>query len=325
MLNDVKFENFEREILDTIYDEVVPYSQMEKNEKYFLNGVVRYLKPKKILEVGVAHGGGSAIILNAIKDLSDSNLFSVDYCEKVYGSDIRYTNKLSGYVIDEKFPSLKDKWKIFRGGDISKFIENIGGDIDLLVLDTAHIHPWETLNFICVLPFMKKNSWVILHDISLPLIKDREEDLACRYLYGHVVSDEKIMPVSDIDSYFANIGAFKVMDDTKKYVGNLFESLLISWQAMPEIFNEYDFPLATPMLEEDISNIKKIIEKYYPEYSNFFEHIIEAQRTILKHKVEKYKSLLGIIERNFPYVITLAGKLKKLIKKTYFYKKFRRF
>ncbi|MBR2208729.1 MAG: hypothetical protein IJ859_08000 [Synergistaceae bacterium] len=124
MNNKIKFEDFERERLDEIFDKVSPYSQMQKNEKYFLNGAVRYLKPKNILEVGIAHGGGSAIILNAIKDL-DSRLTSIDYCEKFYGNDI---DKPSGYIVDEKFSYLKkDNWRVFRGGDVSKFIENVGG------------------------------------------------------------------------------------------------------------------------------------------------------------------------------------------------------
>ena len=122
ILFNVKFEDFERERLDEIFDDVTPFSQMQKNEKYFLNGAVRYLKPKNILEVGIAHGGGSAIILNAIKDIDGAKLISVDYCEKFYGKDI---DKPSGYIVDEKFSHLKNKWTRYLGGDVSKFIEEI--------------------------------------------------------------------------------------------------------------------------------------------------------------------------------------------------------
>ncbi len=283
----IQFEECERERLDEIYDNVAPYSEMQKNEKYFLNGIIRYFKPAKILEVGVASGGGSAIILNAIKDIPGAKLISVDYCEKYYGGN---TDKLSGYLVDEKFSHLKDKWTVYRGGDISRFIEKVGGDIDMLVLDTAHIHPWETLNFLCILPFMKLNaSWVVLHDINLQCVEERDEDLACRYLFSHVVSDEKIMPVSDYDFYFANIGAFRVVDDTVKYVRNLFESLLITWDALPGSFDKKFFPHAAIMRSEDISDIKNIINKYYPEYTEFFGHIVEAQNIILRNKVNDYK------------------------------------
>ena len=283
---DVRFEEYERERLDEIYDVVAKYSEMEKNEQYFLNGIIRYFKPEKILEVGVAKGGGTAKILNAIKDLPNSHLTSVDYCEKYYGGNV---DKLSGYLVDEQFSHLKSKWTIYRGGDISRYIERIGGDIDMLVLDTAHIHPWETLNFLCVLPFMKRNSWVVLHDINLQCLKSREDDLACRYLFSHVVSDAKILPaVSDHDFHFANIGAFRVTDDTVKYIRNLFESLLNPWAAMPGVFDKRVFPCATPILPEDLRDIKNIINKYYPDYKEFFEYVIEAQNLIVQHKHEIY-------------------------------------
>ncbi|MBQ7195826.1 MAG: hypothetical protein IJS40_00265 [Synergistaceae bacterium] len=149
---------------------------------------------------------------------------------------------------------------------------------------------------------MKKDSWVVLHDISVQLYKYREEDLACRYLFGHVVSDEKLTPAPDFDPYFSNIGAFKITDDTRKYIGNLFESLLIPWQALPFFYDKIYFPYATPMLEEDLNDIWKIISKYYPERKEFFEHAIEAQKTIIKHKIEQRTGLKAAIKRNFPYL-----------------------
>ena len=265
---------------------------MEKTERYFLNGIIRYFKPTKILEAGVASGGGSAIILNAIKDLPSSQLISINYHE---GN----SNKLSGFVVDEQFPHLKDKWTIYRGGDVSHFIERVGSDIDLLVLDTAHIHPWETLNFLCILPFMKRDSWVVLHDVSLHYMPGREEDLACRYLYGHVVSDVKIMPAPEKKiPYFSNIGAFHVNDDTVKYIVNLFESLLCPWMAMPGVFDKKVFPNATPMLPKDLDDIRKIIGKYYPDYAEFFEHVIEFQQGIVEHKTAYHNHWRTTWQRN---------------------------
>ncbi len=85
-----------------IYDVIEPYSEMSKNERYFLNGIIRALKPRKILEVGVSSGGGSAIILNAISDIDGAKLYSVDYAEKAY----KYPDKLSGFLVNEKFPEL---------------------------------------------------------------------------------------------------------------------------------------------------------------------------------------------------------------------------
>ena len=297
--------------MDEIYDIVAPRSEMQRNERYFLNGIVRYLKPAKILEVGVASGGGSSIILNAIRDLPSSQLISVDYCEKYYGGN---TDKLSGWLVDEQFPQLKGKWTIYRGGDISRYIERVGGDIDLLVLDTAHIHPWETLNFLCVLPFMKPGSWCVLHDVSLPYLPGREEDLACRYLYGHVATDCRIMPAPDEGyiPHFSNIGAFHVTEDTVKYSGGLFESLLCPWMAIPGAFDKTVFRYGTPILESDIDDIRAIIRKYYPEQADFFEHSIEFQKGIARHRTEQYRSFRATWERNFPLSYRLVRAAKRL-------------
>ena len=329
----LKFEEYDHEYLDEIFGIVNLYSQMAKTEKYFLNGMVRCFKPAKILEVGIARGGGSAIILNAIKDIPSSQLISVDYCEKYYGGD---TDKLSGYLVDEKFAHLKDKWTVYRGGDISHFIERLGGDIDMLVLDTAHIHPWETLNFLCVLPFMKNDSWVVLHDVSLPYLPGREEDLACRYLYGHVVSDCKLMPAPEEHyiPHFSNIGAFHVIDDTVKYAGNLFESLLCPWAALPGVFDKKVFPCATPMLPEDLADIRRVISKYYPDYAEFFEHAIEFQQGIIEHKTAHHNHWRSVWERNFPlsyrvlvFIENIPSRIKSFWKRISpsSYERFRRF
>lgn len=40
-LSNIKFEDFEREKLDEIYNIIAPYSEMEKNERYFLNGIIK--------------------------------------------------------------------------------------------------------------------------------------------------------------------------------------------------------------------------------------------------------------------------------------------
>ena len=242
---------------------------MQKNERYFLNGMVRSIKPRKVLEVGVFNGGGSSIILNAISDVDEARLYSLEYVEKSYTDP----NKPSGFLVGEKFPQFLDKWQIFRGGDASRHIEEVGGDIDLLVLDTVHIHPWETLNFLCILPFMKlSGSYTILHDITLEYagMKSRNH-LACRYLFSHVVSDEKFSPKPDREGLPSNIGAFKVSEVTMRYANNLFESLLIPWESK--------------VLPEDLETISAIIRKYYsPEQYRFFCDAVSFQEYLEKRK-----------------------------------------
>ena len=71
-------ENFEQERFFEIENKLKGFIEMTTDEQRFVNGMVRKVKPKKIVEIGVAYGGTSAIILNAIKDIKDSKLYSID-------------------------------------------------------------------------------------------------------------------------------------------------------------------------------------------------------------------------------------------------------
>lgn len=298
----IPYEDFEQERLDPIYDIVAPYSEMDKNQRYFLNGLIRSLKPKKILEVGVSSGGGSAIILNAISDIDDAKLYSVDYLEKAY----RHPEKPSGFIVEEKFPKLMDKWKVYRGGDISCFIEDIGGDIDFLMLDSAHVHPWETLNFLCVLPFMKNFSYAAVHDLTLFVRPgSRFSSKASCYLFASVVSDQKIKPVpSDIDNQFAgiaNMGAFRVSEDTRKYVDNLFECLFFPWDTL--------------VSKKDIDDVSKIIKKYYStEQYHTFCDVVKFQDYIIQHPASLRQSLRFMLQNTMPNMFESLRKMKSKLK-----------
>ena len=290
---------------------------MAETERYFLNGMLRYLKPRKILEAGIAQGGGTSIILNAIQDIEDAHLFSIDYATQNHFDD---QTVQPGHLVEKKFSHLKDKWTRFLGGDVSKHIEKVGNEIDLMILDTAHIHPWESLNFLCVLPFLKiNNSWVILHDVSLQYLPGRDNDLACRYLWESVVSDKKLQPSPDYIPHFSNIGAFKITDDTIKYIGNVFEELLNPWLALPLNFEEGNYPFGTKILPEDLESIKNIISKYYdPDCAKFLEHVIEFQNGIAEHKNNIYKNkklaLKDFMRRSHPKVLKILKAIKHIVK-----------
>lgn len=58
-----------------------------------------------------------------------------------------------GYSAINRFANLLDKeWKLIVGKDPSEVMEYIVIKFDFLVLDTAHTHPIESMNFLSVLP-----------------------------------------------------------------------------------------------------------------------------------------------------------------------------
>lgn len=57
---------------------------MNREQTNFTNGIIRKNKLKKCLEIGVANGGSSIVILNAIKDMDNSFLVSLDLNEYMF-------------------------------------------------------------------------------------------------------------------------------------------------------------------------------------------------------------------------------------------------
>ena len=57
---------------------------LDNEQPYFINGIIRKYRPKRCLEIGVANGGSSILILNAIKDIKNSFLISLDINELLY-------------------------------------------------------------------------------------------------------------------------------------------------------------------------------------------------------------------------------------------------
>ena len=87
--------------------------QLIGNEPYFINGIIRKYKPKKCLEIGVASGGSSTIILNAIKDIKNSFLISLDLNTLLYQNDKFKT----GYIVFKYFPELLINGNYIQGNN----------------------------------------------------------------------------------------------------------------------------------------------------------------------------------------------------------------
>lgn len=209
-------------------------TEMSEWQSGFLCGLIKQYQPKKIVEVGVAAGGTTAIMLNCIAMLGlDSEIYSVDLNETHY----RDKTKKTGYLAEECKPFLKRNviHKTYYGGVLPKFLDEIGDDIDFLVLDTVHSMPGEILDFLASLPRLKDGAVVVLHDIILNhLLPGRAWSFATKVLLSTAVGDKILGMEAGNPCKYPGIGAFQVTQDTRKYIGNVFLSLTISWAYMPE-------------------------------------------------------------------------------------------
>lgn len=237
-----KPEKFENEIVNEINNILSGISEMSYLERCFLNGIIRQTKPKKILELGVSAGGSSAIILNAIKDFDNAKLYSVDYNKKWY----RDNSKDVGFIIDEKFSNLKNKWKLYTGGTAAKFMDEIGGEIDLCLIDTMHINPVEFLDFLIVLPYLKKNAILILHDIGLYHF---DKFGVTNGILFSCLNGNKLSFNEGLWNRFANIGAVILDENIKDNILDYLYLLTLPWEYLPT--------------DNDIYECQKLFSKNY--------------------------------------------------------------
>jgi predicted O-methyltransferase YrrM len=265
-------EEYETEIYENIADFVKNYSMMSNTERKFINGIIREIKPKKVLELGVATGGSTCVILNALIGIESSYLYSIDYNH----DDILNPEKKIGFLVEEIMSDYMDKWTLFTGGIAAKFLGKIGGNIDLCLIDTAHILPGEILDFLMILPFMTKDGIVIVHDtndnwldlfygstaiagnilfsvVKAEKIQTKKVDNYCEFFHEapYFKSRFGIKQVPSLNSPFPNIGAFQVNQETMDNISDLFFALSLNWEYLPS--------------NEDMEHVTKLLYKYYPK------------------------------------------------------------
>jgi len=274
----LKRKNKKNEIIDDIdvnilyhiQNKIQPFIEQSWNEEKFLNGIIRRIKPKKILEIGVSAGGSSSIILNAIKDIPKAKLYSVDRYKKWYKNN----HKEVGWLVKEYFPELLDKWILFTGGNVAEYIDYIGNNIDLVYIDTIHRTPGEMINWLEVLPFLKKDAVVIFHDVFLMFIGDYSKKPNTNFSNNQLICyirGKLILPAYGNKVFDRNIAAIKLEKNQKDYYEQYFLALGNQWHYLP---NQQDFEI-----------LRKHFLKYYGKiFAEIFEEAYEKNNIRLKEK-----------------------------------------
>ncbi len=256
----------ELSVLNSLGDEFKIYSEMSEQDRAFLNTLILRKKPKKLLEIGVSKGGSSIVMLNAIKDIPDAHLYSIDINENCYC----ISDKKTGFAVDD-FPELKKKWTLYTGGIAANFLDEIGGDIDLCLIDTVHSLPGEIFDVLMALPYLKKDAIIIFHDTNLQLRKDNlliaqfVNNLLMSSISGTKLIPECRLNINGFGKFFNNIGAIQTDTSTFIKLYELFNILAVKWNYLP---NNYI-----------ITTFKNFLKKFYNEYYvDYFEAIVERQR-----------------------------------------------
>ena len=249
--SNLSFNDYEPHVLDHIEEKLKALSEMSKTDRNFLNGIIRHYKPKKIVEIGVSYGASSAILLNATKDNEQSRVYSLDL------SPIHYkdSTKKTGFLIEELFPEFLDRWILQTGGLACEFLDQIGDGIDLCLIDTTHRHPGEFLDYLMVLPYMKKDGIIVIHDTCFHTFPNFPPSGTCNILFS-TIRGIKFSPTHWVEKYLPNIGAVQLEEKSFSDAWSIFNLLSLRWCYL--------------ITDQQIATMRRHFQKHYGAHEIFW-------------------------------------------------------
>ena len=183
------------------------------------------------------------MILNAIKDIQDSILISLDLSTQLR---IKHSKK-TGYKVNLYFPELTKKWKLFTRQKLHKFLIKLNMKFDFVFLETAHSVLGEMLNFVEILPFLNENAIFVLHDILWHFDQKSKLCPSNVYLYPVIYGDKVLL--KNEDGSIPNTGAIFLYNNQEKHYLEYFLLLLACWEYIPK-YNH-------------INELRKFIKDFY--------------------------------------------------------------
>ena len=234
---------------------------MNEIESAFLCGTLKTFRPKKILEVGIAAGGSTAIILQALEDIGEPyEMHSLDlrknhevYTDQEIGFLAKFAKEKN--LINPK--GLRGTHEFYTGKYLPQVIDEIGNEIDFVILDTVHFLPGEAFDFLAMLPYLKAGAVVVLHDVALNQYKHQScwRDACATGALLSAVTAEKFLDfvpedaAGNIRSSYPNIAAFRINEQTAANIENVFLLLTQNWHYAPT--------------NEEIKIYREFYKKYY--------------------------------------------------------------
>lgn len=243
---------------------------MSEFESAFLCGLLDKFRPSKILEVGVAAGVTTAIILQCLEDNAQKySMYSIDASVQFY----REPQHQSGFWSAPLRESLQHgTHELYIGTTLPHLIDNIGNGVDFVILDTVHMLPGEVLDFLTVLPYLSEDAVVCMHDVSFNQRSPQHlNNHATGALFASVTANKFLNFIIDdtLSVRYPNIAAFQITPDTMRHIENVFLALILRWMYLPS--------------GNDLKGYTESFLRHYPH--EFFAIFQEALRLNYKNMV----------------------------------------
>lgn len=132
---------------------------INSDSRKFLYFLIRIIKPKRVIETGVAYGLSSAYILKALHDNGFGTLHSIDSIFRPWQSE-----EMIGAMIPE---NLRNNWNLVLGKSTEKLQElfNELDNVDIFIHDSLHTYENMMFEFNIALEKIRKNGIIISDDV----------------------------------------------------------------------------------------------------------------------------------------------------------------
>jgi predicted O-methyltransferase YrrM len=141
---------------------------IDSSDYLFLTAFTSLLAPFRVVEIGTLTGFSAAIIAAALhRRHGSAGLTRVDTIDTRRQCLIDET-QLTGFELEELIPEIAASVSVHAPYD-SRIAAQLArrDELDLAFIDADHQHPRPLLDLIRLAPYLRGDSWVILHDIQL--------------------------------------------------------------------------------------------------------------------------------------------------------------
>ena len=83
------------------------------------------------------------------------------------------------------YPDFRAQWRLQTDTDAPRLARQLPpASVDLTFIDANHLHPWPLLDLLHVAGLARPESWVVLHDVELPVQHPEFQVFGPRWLFA---------------------------------------------------------------------------------------------------------------------------------------------
>lgn len=269
---------------------------IHEEDARFLHDTILDSRPRSALEIGVASGCSSVVILKAFEATGHGAadgpwLHSFDVAPACYFAPSIPT----GAAVAELVPHLLPRFAFVEGDALTARQRLRDQHVDFAFVDGNHYHPWPVADVMALLPVLSPGAWIVLHDINLPNISVRSlRGYGPEYLYARWPFEKRHGGFGD------NVGAIRVPRDLRALAALWPEVLDLPWEAaLPDEVCETLGIDPRPVVEservESLRNVGRAARQSRPIW---IWGTGEAGRQLMTWLTERGTPLAGFIDRD---------------------------